>query len=155
MQNIGALSLSTVSIKQQLRSECDRWKVKFSDNLHAQAKLKLENLTEFIRMTNGKVSREVTDLDSLRYLMKLLVEVRDRESSMEMEINPIMDMYRMLESYLPSGFMEKEETDKKTVLRTNWKKLLKLSETEQRSCPNNRAHSSAFTQRCQGVQGGC
>ena len=52
-------------------------------------------------MTNGQVSREVSDLDSLRYLMKLLAEVRDRESSMEMEINPIMDMYRMLESYLP------------------------------------------------------
>ena len=129
VQNIGALSLRTVSIKQQLKKECDRWKVKFSDNLHGQAKTKLETLTEFIRMTNGKVSREVSDLDSLRYLMKLLVEVRDRESSMEMEINPIMDMYRMLESYLPPGFMEKEETDRKTVLRTNWKKLLRLSET--------------------------
>jgi len=46
-----------------------------------------------------------------------------------MEINPIMDMYRMLESYLPAGFMEKEEIDKKTVLRANWKKLLKQCET--------------------------
>ncbi len=45
-----------------------------------------------------------------------------------MEINPIMDMYRMLESYLPPGFMEKEEIDKKTILRTNWKKLLKQAE---------------------------
>ena len=128
IQNIGALSLRTVSIKSQLRSECDRWKVKFSDNLHAQAKIKLEQITEFVRMTTGKVSREVSDLDSLRFLMKLLVDVRDRESSMEMEINPIMDMYRMLESYLPAGFMEKEESDKKSVLRNNWKKLLKQSE---------------------------
>lgn len=48
--------------------------------------------------------RDVSDLDSLRFIMKLLVDVRERESSMEMEINPIMDMYRMLESYLPSGF---------------------------------------------------
>jgi dynein heavy chain len=129
IQNIGALSLRTVSIKAQLKSECDRWKVKFSDNLHVQAKEKLELLTEFIRMTNGKVSREVTDLDSLCQLMDLLVEVRGRESSMDFEIRPIMDMYRMLESYLPDGFMEKEETDKKTVLVSNWKKLLKLSET--------------------------
>lgn len=128
LQNIGALSLRTVSIKSQLRSECNRWKIKFSDNLHAQAKAKLEQLTEFIRVTNGKVLREVADLDSLRFIMRLLVDVRDRESSMEMEINPMMDMYRMLESYLPSGFMEKEEIDKKTVLRTNWKKLLKQCE---------------------------
>jgi len=128
IQNIGALSLRTVSIKSQLRAECNRWKVKFSDNLHSQAKVKLEQLSEYIRTTNGKVTREVTDLDSLSFIMKLLVVVRERESSMEMEINPIMDMYRMLESYLPAGFMEKEEIDKKTVLRTNWKKLLKQCE---------------------------
>lgn len=129
VHNIGALSLRTISIKSQLRAECNRWKIKFSDNLHAQAKSKLEHLTEYIRMTNGKVAREVLDLDTLRFIMKLLVDVRDRESSMDMEINPIMDMYRMLESYLPPGFMEKEEIDKKTVLRTNWKKLLKQAET--------------------------
>ena len=128
IQNIGALSLRTVSIKDQLRKECDRWKVKFSDNLHVQAKTKLEHLTEWIRMTNGKVTRDVSDLDSLSFIMKLLTDVRDRESSMEMQIVPIQDMYRMLESYLPPGFMEKEETDKKTVLRANWKKLLKASE---------------------------
>ena len=46
------------------------------------------------------------------------------ESGIEMEINPIMDMYQMLEYYLPAGFMEKEEIDKKTVLRANWKKLV-------------------------------
>ena len=125
---IGALILKTVQIKSQLRSECARWSIKFSDNLHAQSKNKLEQLTEFIRMTTGKVQREVSDLDSLRFMMRLLVDVRERESSMEMEINPIMDMYRMLESYLPAGFMDKDEIDKKTVLRANWKRLLKQAE---------------------------
>ena len=128
VKDIGALSLRTIGIKNSLRAECNRWKVKFSDNLHAQAKSKLEALTEFIRVTSGKLTREVVDLDSLSFIMRLLVEVRSRESTMDMEINPIMDMYRMLESYLPSGFMEKEEIDKKTILRNNWKKLLKLSE---------------------------
>ena len=127
-ENIGALTLRTTSIKAQLRSECNRWSVKFSDNLHLQSKNKLEALTEFIRMTTGKVQREVTDLDSLRFTMKLLVDVRERESSMEMEINPIMSMYKMLESYLPAGFMDKDEIDKRTVLRANWKRLLKQSE---------------------------
>ena len=128
VHNIGALSLRTTAITSQLRSECHRWKIKFSDNLHSQAKTKLEQLTEFIRSTNSKVLREVKDLDSLRFIMKLLTDIRDRESSMIMEITPIMDMYRMLESYLPAGFMEKEEIDKKTVLVTNWKKLLKNAE---------------------------
>lgn len=78
-------------------------------------------------MTMGKLSRKVEDLDSLRFMMNVLREVREKESSIDMEINPIMDMYLMLEHYLPSGFMEKEEIDKKTVLRTNWKKLVTLS----------------------------
>ena len=135
INSIGALALKTTSIKNQLKSECNRWKVKFSDNLHLQAKNKLENLSEYTRITSGKVVREVRDLDTLRFVMKLLAEVRDRESSMEMEINPIMDTYRMLESYLPSGFMEKDEIDKKTVLKSNWKKLVKLcdSRTEELS----------------------
>ena len=91
--------------------------------MHAQAKLKLEHLTEFVRITNDKVLREVTDLDSHRFTMKLLVYVREEDSSME--IAPIMDMYHMLEFCLPAGFMDKDETDCKTILRTNWKKLLK------------------------------
>ena len=138
-KNIGALSLRTVSIKAQLRSECNRWKVKFSDNLHAKAKSNLESLTEYIRTTNGKLVREVVDLDTLRFIMRLLVDVREKESSMDMEINPIMDMYRMLESYLPAGFMEKEEIDKKTVLRPNWKKLLKQSEVRTQELSDTQA----------------
>lgn len=31
----------------------------------------------------------------------------------------------MLEHHLGNSFMEKEEIDKKTVIRTNWKKLIK------------------------------
>ena len=72
----------------------------------------------------GKLTRKVEDLDSLRFMMNLLREVREKESSIDMKIMPIMDMYQMLEYYLPSGFMEKEEIDKKIVLRTNWKKLV-------------------------------
>ena len=67
----------------------------------------------------GKLTRKVEDLDSLLFMMNLLREVREKESSIDMEIMPIMDMYQMLEYYLPSGFMDKEEIDKKIVLRTN------------------------------------
>lgn len=75
-------------------------------------------------MTMGKLTRKVEDLDSLRFMMNLLREVREKESSIDMEINPVMDMYQMLECYLPSGFMEKEEIDKKIVLRSSWRKLV-------------------------------
>lgn len=72
----------------------------------------------------GKLSRKVEDIDSLGFMMNVLREIREKECSIDMEINPIMDMYRLLENHLPSGFMEKEEIDKKTVLRSNWKRLI-------------------------------
>lgn len=68
------------------------------------------------------------DLDSLRVMMKLIADIRDRESSMEFEITPIMNMYAMLDLYLPAGYKDQEENDRKTVLRNNWKKLLKNCE---------------------------
>lgn len=72
----------------------------------------------------GKLVRKVEDLDSLRFMMELLREIREKESSIDMEIKPIMEMYQLLECYLPTGFMDKEEIDQKTVLRSNWRKLV-------------------------------
>ena len=119
VHNIGALSLNTSSLKTSFKGECNQWKLRFADNLHARAKEELERLTEYIRVTNGKLTRDVNDLDTLRFMMLLLKEVRVRESGVDMEIDPIMNMYHMLENFLPAGFMEKEEIDKKTV-RSCW-----------------------------------
>ena len=121
---IGALSLNTKHLKTYLKEDCHKWTLKYSENLHSRAKQELESMTEYIRMTMGKLSRKVEDLDSLGFMMQVLKEVREKECSIDMDIDPIMDMYRMLELHLPSGFMEKEEIDKKTVLRSNWKKLI-------------------------------
>lgn len=42
----------------------------------------------------GKLKKEVRDLDGLRFMMNMLKEVRERESGINMEINPIMNMYQ-------------------------------------------------------------
>jgi len=80
-------------------------------------------------MNMGRLARKVEDLDSLRFMMDLLMEIREKETSIEMEIILVMEMYEMLEHNLPSDFMDKEEIDKKTVLTSNWKKLVKLAQT--------------------------
>ena len=127
--NIGALFLDTSSLKLSFKNECGQWKLRFALNLHVRAKEELEHLTEYIRVTMSKLTtRNVNDLDTLRSMMLLLQEVRTREAGMEMEMEPILSMYTMLESFLPSGFMEKEEIDKITVLRSSWKRLLKQAE---------------------------
>lgn len=132
---IGALSLHSKQIKSQLGSQCDQWKMKYACKLHTKAQKELGKLTEYTRMTKSKLGRKVEDLDSLGFMMRLLKEIREKESTIQMEINPILDMYQLLESHLPSGFMEKEEIDKKTVLYSNWKKLVaqSLSRTDELS----------------------
>ncbi|CAM9244386.1 unnamed protein product [Chrysoparadoxa australica] len=129
IHNIGALSLNTSNLKGQLKGECSLWKSKYCQNLHEQAKSSLENLNEYMRVTMGKLKKEVSDLDTLRFMMNLLKEVRARESGIDMEINPISNMYQMLEHHLGNDFMEKEEIDKKTVLRSNWTKLIRHAES--------------------------
>lgn len=75
-------------------------------------------------MTSGKLSRKVEDLDSLRFMVHVLEEVRIKESCIDQEMTSIIDMYQMLEHHLPSGFMAKEDIDKKTIMRTIWKKVV-------------------------------
>jgi hypothetical protein len=71
--------------------------------------------------------KKVDSLDSLRFVMSLLKEVRERESCIEAEIVPILDMYSMLENYLPPGCMDKEEMDLRSVLRSSWRKVQNIS----------------------------
>ncbi|KDO29332.1 hypothetical protein SPRG_05868 [Saprolegnia parasitica CBS 223.65] len=128
VHNIAALSLNTKNLKLQLRNECRQWKVQYSDRVHQQARSALTNLSDYIRLTTTKLNRDVESLDSLRYVMLVLKEVRERESSIEMEINPILDMYDMLEHFLPGGYMDKEEMDQKSVVRSTWRKLVDYAE---------------------------
>lgn len=128
VHNISALSLNTKNLKLQLRNECRQWKVQYSDRVNEQAKAALSELTQYIKTTTTKLGREVTSLDSLRATMQVLKEVRERESSIELEITSILDMYTMLESYLPGGYMDKDEMDEKSVMRNSWRKLVDYAE---------------------------
>ncbi|KAL4171660.1 hypothetical protein KRP22_009750 [Phytophthora ramorum] len=128
VHNIAVLSLNTKNLKLQLRNECRQWKVQYSDKVHQQARTALFNLTDYIRTTTSKLSTRVESLDALRFVMGVLKEVRERESAIEMELNPIADMYDMLEHFLPGGYMDKEEMDQKSVLRGSWRKLVDYAE---------------------------
>ncbi|GMH97336.1 hypothetical protein TrST_g8180 [Triparma strigata] len=128
MHNIGALSLNTANLKLQLRNESRQWKVQYSNKVHEQARDSMYALFEYIRVTNAKLGIEIDGLDSLRRVMDVLKEIRERESSITMEINPIMDMYQMLENYLPGGVIDKEEIDQKSIIHKEWTKLVDYAE---------------------------
>eukprot|EP00937_MAST-01D_sp_MAST-1D-sp2_P000239 g239.t1 len=128
VQNIACLSLFTQNLKLQLRNECRQWRVQYSDKVHEQARRALDDLTQYIAKTSKRLEHKVDDLDSLRFLIGVLKEVRERESTVEFEIHPVLDMYAMLESYLPPGCIESEEMDQKSVLRSSWRRLADRAE---------------------------
>jgi dynein heavy chain len=128
---IGSLTLNTNNLKLQLKHEASMWKVQYSDNLHKQAREKMASLVEYMKSMMTKVHREVVDLDSLRFVMKVLKEIRERESGIDMEIGPVLDMYTMLEYFLPEGYMDKNEMDQRSVLRAQWTKLVDHAEDVQ------------------------
>jgi len=123
LHNIGALALNTSPIKGQLRALNSQWKTQYSDNLHKTACSQLMFLTEYFKSTLNKLNREPDSIDSIKYLMDVLNEIRDRESSIDLQINPIMEMYALLEMYLSEGYMSKDEMDSRAMLRNNWMKL--------------------------------
>ena len=125
---IGALHLNTVDMKTQMQQLAEQWKVRYSDNLHKMAKSKMSELSEYSKKGFTKLSRSVDNLDSLKFVMETLQEIRDKEATIEADIAPIMQMYAMLENYLPSEYMDREEMDQKSVLRSNWKKLVNRAE---------------------------
>ncbi len=124
----GAIFLNTGMFKAQLKQECMLWKNKYCQNLHVQTRNDLDALTEYVRVTTGKLRKEVTDLDSLRFIMNILKEVRARESGIDKEMTEILNMYQMLEYHLGSDFIDKEEIDQKTVIRAGWTRLIRLAE---------------------------
>jgi len=125
---VGALMLNTSNLKLQLRNESRQWKVLYSNKVHHQAKDSLYNLFEYMRITTNKLSIDVQSLDSLRFVMNILKEVREKESSIDMDIAPIIDMYQMLQHYLPGGVVNKEEIEQKATVRATWQKLIQYAD---------------------------
>ena len=127
-RNIGALRLNTNLLKPQLCSETRIWKVLFSNNVHRVAKEQMTSMYEYMHGLNNKLNIEVNSLDVLRYVMGVLKEVREKESSVELDVAPIIDMYTMLENYIPGGIADFEELEQTRSILTTWTKVVEHAE---------------------------
>jgi len=123
LHTIGALSLNTSPIKSQIRALNAAWRNTFCDNLHRSVNKDLSDTTDYFKTLLMKLNREPTDLDSIKYLMETLSEVRDREASILQVINPILSLYGVLDTWLPDGAYSSEEKDMREKLWDNWMKL--------------------------------
>ncbi len=93
---VGALALNTANLKLQLKAECRLWKVLYSAEAHKRAKQAMRALAEYMKVVGGKLRLEVRSIESLRYMLSVLREVREREASIDLEISPILDLYGLV-----------------------------------------------------------
>eukprot|EP00397_Hematodinium_sp_SG-2012_P000031 GEMP01000031.1.p1 GENE.GEMP01000031.1~~GEMP01000031.1.p1 ORF type:complete len:4639 (+),score=1050.01 GEMP01000031.1:391-14307(+) len=127
-KTVSALVLVTTNLAKNLKDIATRWKETFSKELHSKARARLEALSEMVKNTQKRLNREVVsgDIDALGYVMQTLNEVRSKQSEIELEFGPITHMYAILDQYLPN-ILDKDEQDARSLLQSNWDKLLKES----------------------------
>jgi dynein heavy chain len=70
-----------------------------------------------------KIEKPVKDIDSLGNVMHALEEIRQKQSEIEIQFRPVVEMYSLLETYIPE-VMEKEEMDPSTILDKDWGQLV-------------------------------
>ena len=49
-----------------------------------------------------------------------------------MKFNPVLDMYSLLDTYLPGGIIDKDELDSRLMLKSNWDNLMSYAEVKQK-----------------------
>ena len=115
-------------MKHGLNNWVKVWKDAFAKDLHKKAKISLSDLSDHFKGLKLKLEKPAKDIDSLGHIMSALEEIRRNESSIEMEIRPIKEMYSMIEFYIADA-LEKEEGESKDILDKGWKELVTMGET--------------------------
>ena len=130
-KDIGAMSFKTDPLITGLKEKCKEWKSQYSKDLHNKAKTELTELVEHIKSLNSKLSKDVLDINSLGTVMNTLEEIRKEQATIDLKFGPILDMYNLLDFYLPNQVTEKEELENKQQLKDKWKALLILADERQ------------------------
>ena len=130
---IAALLIKTDALTKNLKILASQWSLEFSKELHKEARKKLESFSERIKQTTKRMLRpvEIGDIDALNSVMNTLSDVRRQQSDIDLEFSPIFSMYALLDQYLPSSLLDKDEQDTRSMLRSNWTKLVEESNKRQ------------------------
>jgi dynein heavy chain len=126
VQTLGCLFIKPETLKEQLKAECNRWKMQFSEKLHKEAKAAMDAVLEKMKLNRTRMQAEIKDLPTLKAVMDVFAELRSMQTWIEMEFNRVFDMYAQLEKSFPpgSGYIGKEEMDNRSILKPTWKTIL-------------------------------
>jgi dynein heavy chain, axonemal len=56
----------------------------------------------------------------LGMVMMTIEDIRKEEAECDLKFEPVLDMYNLLDNYLPNLITEKEEMDNRQLLRKKW-----------------------------------
>jgi dynein heavy chain len=132
VKDIGAMSLKMNDLVIALKALCKEWKSFISEDLHNKAKEKLTGLIEGIKTFSTKLNKEVKEIDSLGMVMNTLEEIRKEQSESDLKFAPVLEMYALLETYVPGAITDKEEMDNRQLLLKKWDNLIKLADVKQK-----------------------
>jgi dynein heavy chain, axonemal len=122
-KQIGALNLQTLHVKGALKERITLWKTSFAKDLHKKASAKIEDLKDDMKQIRLKIEKPAADVDSLGNVMHALEDIRTRESQMDIDFRPVLEMYRLLDIYIPE-IMAADETDPSAIIEKQWKQLV-------------------------------
>ena len=66
----------------------------------------MESFYDYVSSAMTKLQRAITSIEDLRFVMDCLRELKTKDSGIDHEVTPILDMYAMLSLYLPDGSVE-------------------------------------------------
>ena len=105
----------------------EKWKTRYSRDLHKKAKNMLEHLMDELKQIQLKIDKPVVDIDSLGSVMSALEEIRKKQSDFSLQTRPVNEMYKLLETYFVD-IMDKDESDNKDQLDKKWLGLVSQAE---------------------------
>lgn len=87
----------------------------------------LESLNDDIKQIRLKIEKPAKDIDSLGQVMQALEEIRSKESEIDIQFRPVIDMFNLLENgdYLTEREGGGDEMDAATILEKDWGNLVK------------------------------
>jgi dynein heavy chain len=132
VKKIGAMSFKTEVLQAGLKDKVKDWKTQYSKSLHNKAKTELYELTDKIKNLSQRLNKEVVDIKSLGMVMMTVEEIRKEEAEVDLNFEPVLDMYNLLDNYLPNLITEKEEMDNRQFLRKKQSDLLLNAQSVER-----------------------
>ena len=121
-EHIGPVDLRSDSVKESLQVEARNWKVCLCRAMNTEYHQKMKDLLEFMDVNDKALSRNIKDLDDIRFTMDSLSQVRECTPDMDQKLNPIEEAYALLNKFEIK--VDSEEANAVDTLRYNWKKLL-------------------------------